>query len=78
LDKERAQSGKNASSTVQERLFRAERKKIRVLRIPGDGIDPSIVKIPIRAASKAYQSRDSIASDVPDFGKFWEGQLNFD
>jgi len=78
LDKERAQSERNASSTIQERLFGHELKKIRVLRIPGDGIDPSIVKIPIRAASEAYRSRDYTASDVPDFGRFWECQLNFD
>ncbi|OBT41398.1 hypothetical protein VE00_09169 [Pseudogymnoascus sp. WSF 3629] len=78
LDKERAKSERNASSKVQERLFEHEVKKIRVLRIPGDGVDPSIVKIPIRTASDAYRSRDYTARDVPDFSRFWDGQLNFD
>lgn len=78
LDRERARSKGNTSSTEPEPLLGQELKKIDVLRIPADGKEPSIVKIPIRGITDAYRFKDSFASDVPDFGSFWEDQLNFD
>jgi hypothetical protein len=78
LDKASQQSKRNASQTREDPVLGCELKKIDVLLIPGDGGIPRLVKVPIRATTKAYNSKDYIAWDVPDFGEFWEGQLNFD
>jgi hypothetical protein len=44
LDKERAQSQLNASPKIEEPVFGRELKRIRVLCIPGDRSEPSLVK----------------------------------
>lgn len=78
LDREAARSEKSADSTAPEPLLGQELKKILVLRIPADGTDPTIVHMPIRKTNKAFKSKDYIAWDVPDFGRFWDGQMNFE